>query len=54
MLQKQAECEMVNEKKMIHQKQYGIFQVLHTVAVKRVKVVKVFIGSPIIHSFMEV
>jgi hypothetical protein len=42
MLQKQAECEMVNENKMLHQNQYGIFQVLRTIAAKRVKVVKSF------------
>jgi hypothetical protein len=41
MLQKQAECELDIENK-IHQKQYGIFQVLHTIAAKRVKVVEIF------------
>lgn len=42
MFQKQAECEMVNENEMLHQKQYGIFQVLHTITAERVKVVKSF------------
>ena len=42
MLQKQAECEMVTENKILRQKQCGIFQVLHTIAMKRVKVAKSF------------
>jgi len=37
MLQKQAECEMVNENKMLCQKQYGVFQMLRTIAGKKLR-----------------
>lgn len=44
MWHRQAECEVVNQNKILHQKQCVIFQVLCNIVTKRVTGLKVFLA----------